>query len=99
MELFRRFLNTIDTSQLDDIIVQFAMFIIDDPSLQGEENRGSKQSLSSLRLETNDLTRQLAKKGDIYNYYFAFLKLVSVWNKVSTPFSVLSHETVTHSAQ
>ena len=33
-------------------------------------------------LETNDLTRQLAKKIDIYNYYFAFLKLVGVWNKV-----------------
>ncbi|CAF0771571.1 unnamed protein product [Adineta ricciae] len=66
VELFRRFLTTIDTNQLDDIIVQFGMFIIDDPSLQ----------------ETNDLTRQLAKKGDIYNYYFSFLKLIGVWNKL-----------------
>ncbi|CAF2359714.1 unnamed protein product [Rotaria sp. Silwood2] len=66
VELFRRFFNTIDKSQLDDIIVQFGMFIIDDPSLQ----------------DTNDLTRQLAKKTDIYNYYFSFLKLINVWNKL-----------------
>ena len=33
-------------------------------------------------LESNDLTRQLLKKIDIYNYYFSFLKLVGVWNKV-----------------
>jgi len=67
VELFRRFLNTIDLSQLDDIVVQFGIFIIDDPSLQQE---------------TNDLTRQLTKKIDIYNYYFSFLKLVGVWNKL-----------------
>ncbi|CAF1322246.1 unnamed protein product, partial [Adineta steineri] len=66
VDLFRRFINTIDTNQLDDIIIQFAIFIIDDPTLQ----------------ETNDLTRQLAKKADIYNYYFSFLKLISVWNKL-----------------
>ncbi len=35
MELFRRFLNTIDMNQLDDIVIQFGIFIIDDPSLQG----------------------------------------------------------------
>lgn len=39
---------------------------------------------SCVYLETNDLTRQLAKKGDIYNYYFSFLKLIGVWNKVRT---------------
>jgi hypothetical protein len=35
VELFRRFLNTIDMNQLDDIVIQFGIFIIDDPSLQG----------------------------------------------------------------
>jgi hypothetical protein len=44
---------------------------------------GKKNSISlSSNLETNDLTRQLAKKADIYNYYFSFLKLVGIWNKV-----------------
>ncbi|CAM2705605.1 unnamed protein product [Rotaria socialis] len=66
VELFRRFLSVIDTTQLDDIVVRFGIFIIDDPSLQ----------------ETNDLTRQLEKKNDIYNYYFSFLKLIAVWNKL-----------------
>jgi hypothetical protein len=42
-----------------------------------------KNSISLLsNLETNDLTRQLAKKADIYNYYFSFLKLIGIWNKV-----------------
>jgi hypothetical protein len=36
VELFRRFFKTIDANQLDDIVVQFGMFIIDDLSLQGE---------------------------------------------------------------
>lgn len=37
----------------------------------------------SLCLDTTDLSRQLGKKMDIFNYYFSFLKLIGVWNKVS----------------
>ena len=33
--------------------------------------------------DINDLSRQLGKKMDIFNYYFSFLKLIAVWNKVS----------------
>lgn len=33
-------------------------------------------------VETHDLTRQLNKKLNIFNYYYSFLKLIGVWNKV-----------------
>lgn len=38
--------------------------------------------IECLFLEMKDLTRQLGKKMDIFNYYFSFLKLIGVWNKV-----------------
>ncbi len=41
-----------------------------------------KKNHRFFNLEINDLTRQLAKKMDIFNYYFSFLKLIGVWNKV-----------------
>lgn len=91
--MFRRFLNTIDLNQLDDIVVQFGIFIMDDPSLQqGLPMRNMIRDLLNLNvlLDTTDLTRQLTKKIEIYNYYFSFLKLVGVWNKVTMLASYIS---------
>lgn len=42
------------------------------------------QFIFFINLDTSDLTRQLEKKNDIYNYYFSFLKLIAVWNKVKS---------------